>query len=185
MLERRPDLLELLFQDYWRSRFGEEGTKKDGEATTRETAYPLPIFGLRDGKFTSHYSLTFIEAAQMAPGVPKLTDAQREAIDVLMQTAEELCFEMTLEPGDLQLINSHVTYHGRTPFEDDASSGNDRMLLRLWLTMRNNRPLAARATRSCGRTSRPAARAAASARSSSIVIAGTRASSGRTCPRWN
>ncbi len=91
------------------------GTKKDGEATTRETAYPLPIFGVRDGKFTSHYSLTFIEAAQMAPGVPKLTDARREAIDVLMKTAEELCFEMTLEPGDLQLINSHVTYHGRTP----------------------------------------------------------------------
>ena len=86
---------------------------------TKETAYPLPIFGLRDGKFTSHYSLTFIEAAQMAPDVPKLTDAQKEAIDVLMATAEELCFEMTLEPGDLQLINSHVTYHGRTPFEDD------------------------------------------------------------------
>ncbi len=141
MLERRPDLLELLFQDYWRSRFGEEGTKKDGEATRRETAYPLPIFGVRDGKFTSHFSLTFIEAAQMAPDVPKLTDAQREAIDLLLQIAEEQCFEMTLEPGDLQLINSHVTYHGRTPFEDDATSGNDRMLLRLWLTMRNNRPL--------------------------------------------
>ncbi|MBL0900196.1 MAG: TauD/TfdA family dioxygenase [Reyranella sp.] len=141
ILAKRPDLLELLFQDYWRSRFGEEGTKKDSEATTRETAYPLPIFGLRDGKFTSHYSLTFSEAAQMAPGVPKLTDAQREAIDLLMQTAEDLCFEMTLEPGDLQLINSHITYHGRTPFEDDASSGHDRLLLRLWLSMRNNRPL--------------------------------------------
>ena len=38
ILAKRPDLLELLFQDYWRSRFGEEGTKKDGEATTRETA---------------------------------------------------------------------------------------------------------------------------------------------------
>jgi hypothetical protein len=141
ILAKRPDLLELLFQDYWRSRFGEEGTKKDGEATTRETAYPLPIFGLRDGKLTSHYSLTFIEAAQLAPDVPKLTDAQREAIDLLMQTAEDLCFEMTLQPGDLQLINSHVTYHGRTPFEDDAASGHDRLLLRLWLTMRNNRPL--------------------------------------------
>src|SRR4051812_6742203 len=97
ILAKRPDLLELLFQDYWRSRFGEEGPKKDGEATTKETAYPLPIFGLRDGKFTSHYSLTFIEAAQMAPDVPKLTDAQREAVELLMQTAEELCFEMTLE----------------------------------------------------------------------------------------
>jgi hypothetical protein len=134
ILARRPDLLEELFGDYWRSRFGEEGT-------TKETAYALPIFGLRDGKFTSHYSLTFIEAAQMAPGVPKLTAAQKEAIDMLMTTAQELCFEMTLDPGDLQLINSHVTYHGRTPFEDDAASGHDRLLLRLWLTMANNRPL--------------------------------------------
>lgn len=136
ILARRPDLLEALFGDYWRSRFGEEGT-------TKETAYPLPIFGLRDGKFTSHYSLTFIEAAQMAPGVPPLTDRQKEAIDVLMATAEELCFEMTLEPGDLQLINSHVTYHGRTPFEDDFEAGQSRLLLRLWLSMPNNRPLPA------------------------------------------
>lgn len=136
ILARRPDLLEELFKDYWRSRFGEEGT-------TKETAYPLPIFGLRDGKFTSHYSLTFIEAAQMAPGVPPLTDRQKEAIDVLMATAEELCFEMTLEPGDLQLINSHVTYHGRTPFEDDFEAGKSRLLLRLWLSMPNNRPLPA------------------------------------------
>jgi len=145
ILAKRPDLLDALFTDYWRSRFGEEGTGKDGQGseggTTRATAYPLPIFGVRDGKFTSHYSLTFIEAAQMAPDVPKLTPAQKEAIDVLMATAQELCFEMTLEPGDLQLINSHVTYHGRTPFEDDASSGHDRLLLRLWLSMPNNRPL--------------------------------------------
>src|SRR5216684_1475616 len=134
ILGRRPDLLNELFGDYWRSRFGEEGT-------TKETAYPLPIFGLRDGKFTSHYSLTFIEAAEMAPGVPKLTDKQKEAIELLMKTAEELCFEMTLEPGDLQLINSHVTYHGRTPFEDDHGAGMSRLLLRIWLTMANNRPL--------------------------------------------
>ena len=143
ILAKRPDLLDALFTDYWRSRFGEEGTGKDGSSTTRATAYPLPIFGVVDGKFTSHYSLTFIEAAQLADDIPKLTPAQKEAIDMLMATAQELCFEMTLEPGDLQLINSHVTYHGRTPFEDDADSGHDRLLLRLWLTMANNRPLPA------------------------------------------
>src|SRR6266436_493929 len=136
ILARRPELLDELFKDFWRSRFGEE-------RTTKETAYPLPIFGLRDGKFTSHYSLTFIEAAEMAPGVPKLTDKQKEAIEILMTTAEELCFEMTLDPGDLQLINSHVTYHGRTPFEDDFAAGQSRLLLRLWLTVANNRPLPA------------------------------------------
>ncbi len=141
ILKKRPDLLDALFTDYWRSRFGEEGTGKDGAPTTRRTAYPLPIFGVRDGKFTSHYSLTFIEAAQMAPDVPKLTPDQKEAIDLLMATAQELCFEMTLEAGDLQLINSHVTYHGRTPFEDDFEAGQSRLLLRIWLTMANNRPL--------------------------------------------
>ncbi|MBL8675045.1 MAG: TauD/TfdA family dioxygenase, partial [Rhodospirillales bacterium] len=133
-LERRPDLLEVLFQDFWRSRLGEES--KDPS-----TVYPLPILGLRDGKLTSHYSLTFIEAAELVPGVPKLTAAQREAIDMLMAVADELSFEMTLAPGDLQLINSHVTYHGRTAFEDDAATGHDRLLLRLWLTVPNNRAL--------------------------------------------
>ena len=70
-----------------------------------------------------------------------MSPAQREAIDLLMALAEELSFEMTLAPGDIQLLNSHVTYHGRTPFEDDASSGQDRLLLRLWLTMPNSRAL--------------------------------------------
>jgi hypothetical protein len=135
-LERRPDLLEVLYRDVWRSRLGEESDKA-------ETVYPLPIFGVRDGRFTSHYSLTYIEAAELVPGVPKLTAAQREAIDMLMALAEELCFEMTLEPGDIQFLNSHVTYHGRTPFEDDRASGQDRLLLRLWLTMPNNRALPA------------------------------------------
>ena len=94
-----------------------------------------------DGKFTSHYSLTYIEAAELMPGVPKLTAAQREAIDLLMALAKELCFEMRFAPGDIQLLNNHVIYHGRTPFEDDRDSGQDRLLLRLWLAMPNSRAL--------------------------------------------
>lgn len=134
MLERRPDLAEALYGDIWRSRFGEEiGGDK--------APYPLPIFGVRDGYFTSHYSLTYIEAAQILPGVPRLSAPQREAIDLLMQLADELSFAMSLEPGDIQLLNNHVIYHGRTPFEDDKSSGQDRLLLRLWLSMPNSRPL--------------------------------------------
>jgi hypothetical protein len=134
MLKRRPDLVDVLYKDVWRSRFGEEGV-------TKETAYPLPLFGVRNGKFTSHYSQTFIDAAELAADVPKQTDQQREALTLLREIAQEICMEMVLDPGDLQLINSHVTYHGRTSFEDDASTSNDRLLLRLWLCMPNNRPL--------------------------------------------
>lgn len=134
MLRRRPDLAKLLYEPIFRSRHGEESDKA-------EDVYRLPIFDVRDGAFTSHFSLTYIEAAQTAPQVPKLTDAQKEAIEMLLALAKELAFEMTLEPGDIQLLNSHVTYHGRTPFEDDKAAGQDRLLYRLWLAMPNSRTL--------------------------------------------
>mgnify|MGYP001821450554 CR=1 FL=1 len=73
--------------------------------------------------------------------MPKLTDAQQEAIDQLLAIAQGLAFEMVLEPGDIQFLNSHVTYHGRTPFEDDKGAGRERLLMRLWLAMPNSRPL--------------------------------------------
>src|SRR5690606_32946984 len=91
---RRPDLLQVLYQPCFRSRFGEE---KGAE----RIAYPLPIFGQCAGKFTSHYSLTYIEAAELLPEVGPLSAPQREAIALLMELAQELCFEMTLEPGDI------------------------------------------------------------------------------------
>ena len=134
MLRRRPDLAQLLFEPWFRSRHGEE-------AEIADDVYALPIFGLREGYFTSHFSLTYIEAAQTVAGVPKLTDAQREAIDQLLAIAGELAFEMVLEPGDIQFLNSHLTYHGRTPFEDDRLAGRERLLMRLWLSMPNSRPL--------------------------------------------
>src|ERR1019366_5882902 len=81
------------------------------------------------------------EYAQMLPHAPKLTEAEHEAIQILMDVAEEVCFEMRFAPGDIQLLNNHVIYHGRTAFKDDESTGHDRMLMRLWLSMPNSRAL--------------------------------------------
>lgn len=134
ILRRRPDLHALLCKPIPRSRFGEE-------AGGEHVAYNLPIFGVRDGKSTSHFSLTYIESAQMLPGVRKLTDAEHEAIRMLIDVAEEECFEMRFAPGDIQLLNNHIVYHGRTAFKDDASAGQDRMLMRLWLSVPNSRAL--------------------------------------------
>jgi Taurine catabolism dioxygenase TauD, TfdA family len=134
ILKRRPDLHARLCKPIPRSRFGEE-------AGGEHVAYDLPVFGVRDGKLTSHFSLTYIENAQMLPGVRKLTEAEHEAIQTLMDVAEEVCFEMRFAPGDIQLLNNHVIYHGRTAFKDDASTGEDRLLMRLWLSVPNSRAL--------------------------------------------
>ena len=134
ILARRPDLHALLWRDYHRSRQGEE---LGGE----RRHYALPVFAARDGRFTSQYSRTFVEAAQLIPDVPRLTPAQDEALDMLADVAEELSYEMTLEPGDIQLLNNHVIYHARTAYDDDPAPGRDRLLLRLWLSMPNSRAL--------------------------------------------
>ncbi len=136
ILRRRPDLLALLYQDYHRSRLGEE---RGGETQT----YALPVLGVRDGKLTSHYSRTYIEAAQLLPDVPRMSDAQWEALDLLAEVAERQCLEMRVEPGDMQFLNNHVIYHARTAFQDDAASGRDRLLYRIWLSVPNNRALPA------------------------------------------
>ncbi len=134
ILRRRPDLHALLCRPIPRSRFGEE-------AGGEHVVYDLPIFGVRDGKLTSHFSLTYIENAQLRPNVRRLTDGEHEAIRMLMDVAGEHCFEMRFAPGDIQLLNNHVVYHGRTAFKDDADSGQDRMLMRLWLSVPNSRAL--------------------------------------------
>jgi len=136
ILRRRPDLHALLCQDYWRSRQGEEagGEKK---------VFALPIFCLHEGKFTTQYSRTFVEAAQKLPEVPRTTPAHDEALDLHADLCEELCFTMELEPGDWQLLNNHVIYHGRTHYEDGDGVDQDRLLLRLWLSTPNSRALPA------------------------------------------
>lgn len=134
ILARRPDLHALLCADYHRSRQGEEA---GGETSV----YAMPIFAMREGKFTTQYSRTFVEAAQAIAGVPRLTPAQDEALDLLAAVSDELGYEMELEPGDIQLLNNHVVYHGRTAYEDAPEPGRDRLLLRLWLAPPNSRAL--------------------------------------------
>ena len=131
---RRPDLHALLCQDYWRSRQGEE-------AGGEHKVYAMPLFAERAGKFTTQYSRTFVEAAQKLPEVPRLTADQNEALDLHAAVCEELAFTMDLQSGDLQLLNNHVIYHGRTAYEDADGPDRDRLLLRLWIAPPNSRPL--------------------------------------------
>ncbi len=133
ILARRPDLLEVLYGDYYRCRVGEE---KGGEAK----AYALPVFALERGYFTTQYSRTFVETAPSVPGVPPLSARQVEALDLLHEVGEALCVQAHFEPGDMLFLNNHVVYHARSAFEDDEA-GRDRFLLRLWLSMPNSRPL--------------------------------------------
>ncbi|MGH8664547.1 MAG: TauD/TfdA family dioxygenase [Burkholderiales bacterium] len=134
ILRRRSDLIDVFYADWHNSRQGDE---RSGEAR----AYPKPFFGFRDGYFTGLVSPLYIRSAQQFPEVPRLTQQQQEALELYTQLSDELALDMAFEPGDIQLLNNHLTYHSRTSFEDYAEPERKRLLLRLWLSVPGSRPL--------------------------------------------
>jgi len=132
---RDPALLRVLYEDFWRMKPGDE----EGERTTGRI-FAMPVFARGPGgEFTSQYSRTYVEMAHAVEGVPPLRPEQIAAMDLLAEVAEELCFQAPFEPGDLQLLNQHVSYHGRTAYSDGAEG--KRVLLRIWLAVPFSRAL--------------------------------------------
>jgi hypothetical protein len=136
---RRPDLLQVLYHDVWRMR-----PKDEEGGGNPDSVFRMPVFARGpDGSFTSQYSRTYVEMAHEQPGIPPIRPEQIAALDLLAEVAEELRAEAPFTPGDMQFLNQHVSYHGRTAYADDAATGAQRVLLRVWLSTPNSRPLPA------------------------------------------
>jgi hypothetical protein len=127
MLERAPELCEKLYEDLPRSRIGEE---QGGESAW----YNLPVWGVENNKFTSHYSRTYVEALEYVAGAPVVSDVQWKAMDMLAELADKNALSMCLDPGDIQFLNNHVIYHSRGHYQDNPDKGMVRSLTRIWLS---------------------------------------------------
>ena len=134
--EARPDLLETLCAPFYSDRRGEQ---PPGAPPVAE----MPVFMAEEGVFAVRYVRDYIEDAQRFAEVPRLTDTQIEALDMLDRTADAMALDMEFEPGDMQFLNSYLTLHARSAFEDHAEPERRRHLLRLWLAMPNSRRLPA------------------------------------------
>jgi hypothetical protein len=160
--EKSPVLAKTLTEPFPVDRKGEVPVGK-------EETYAMPVFHVHrgdageageaddagdagdagDGPLLSGiYDRNFIDAAQRRfsleeHGVPRLTRTQVEALDALDATCrrEEFKLQMRLEPGDVQWLHNHTTFHARSRYENDEA--NVRHLLRLWITPENARPLPA------------------------------------------
>lgn len=125
---RRPDLARVLMQSYCQTRWGEipEGKQPWAEA---------PIFMPSGDRMIARYVRSSIQKGQDLPGVPKMTEMQVEAMDLLDEiTAEEgVALNMELRPGDIQLLCNYNVFHSRTAYEDWPEPERRRHLLRLWL----------------------------------------------------
>lgn len=136
MLDRRPDLLERLYQSFPVDRRGEVPPGK-------APFYEAPVFNEHAGLVSVLYSRMHIGSSQRFPGARRLSDADIEALDMLAALAAEpeLRLDMNFMPGDIQFLHNHTILHARSAYEDWPDPARKRHLLRLWLSPANARPL--------------------------------------------
>ena len=127
ILRQRPDLAALLFDDFYWHYF-----EPQMEAPIHFTR---PICSHRGGGLNTSFIGWYIRRAEELPGVPPLTPAQREAIEMVERTANDpaLFLDMEFRPGDIQWLKNSVILHKRTAYEDWDEPERKRHLLRLWL----------------------------------------------------
>lgn len=127
LLERRPDLVKVLAEDFYRSRMGEA-------MPGQEPWYRMPIFCFDEGQFYSVGGGIRLEHAYSLPGVPPMSALQKDALELYKATIKECAAAIPFVPGDVQFLNNYFTMHTRRAYEDWPEPSRKRHLLRLWLS---------------------------------------------------
>jgi len=107
IIVRRPDLAAELTEPWFRDRRGEIPDGKD-------PWWSLPVFNYVDGKLVTSWQGKYIRAAQRFEELPRFTEKQIEALNMITALAEELSYSMVFEPGDIQILHNHVVLHRRS-----------------------------------------------------------------------
>ena len=130
--KRRPDLAEILTQPFY---FDARGQQLPG----RPSVQKVPLITLHDGRPYALQKRAYIRFAQRFDDVPRLTDIQFEALDLLdaLCADPEFQFSYEMEPGQIVIGLNHMTLHARDSYEDFDNLDDRRHMVRQWLGLPN------------------------------------------------
>jgi hypothetical protein len=128
VLERRPDLMDLMTSPWAMDRRGEV-------PAGQKPYYTGAFFEWVGERLFCRYNRTYIESAQRFSELPRLTPRHIEALDLMDALCHDksMHLDMALEQGDMQFVNNYTVLHSRTTYEDWPERERRRYLLRLWL----------------------------------------------------
>ena len=115
LLDRRPDLLAVLFDPI--------ATDRRGEVPEGEKPYfTIPVYNRFEGFLTCIYQRNYIDSAKRFEDAPKLSDEQIEALDLLdtIVNEPEVNLRMRLKPGDMQFVYNHTMLHEQAIYQHDG-----------------------------------------------------------------
>jgi alpha-ketoglutarate-dependent taurine dioxygenase len=139
ILDEAPRHLDILYRGFHNDLRGEGPTGDINELTRNR----IPVFSYHAGRVSCSFNARMIGSAAEKSG-RALTRAEQAAIDFVRDATQrpELNYRFTLAPGDIEMVSNHSVFHARTEFVDHDDPGKKRCLLRVWMNVRNGRPLA-------------------------------------------
>ena len=120
------------------------GFSRQGEAAPDEGPFVvMPVFSEKNGNWFGRWNWNRVRSAQQIEGAPFLSAEHIAALEQFDQVVRrpDIAYEMWLEPGDLQILSSHVTLHSRTEFVDHDDEAKRRLLYRLWIAPPDNQDM--------------------------------------------
>ncbi len=132
-LRRRPDLVDRLYSPFWLDTKGEGRVPYVG-------VVPCASAG---GEVRTFWHAGYYRSVTRYDPAPVIDARERALLDLYDETfrAPGAALEMDLAPGDIQLLSNHTIVHARTAYEDDPDPARKRHLLRLWLSLPEERTL--------------------------------------------
>jgi hypothetical protein len=127
LLQRRPDLVDLLFEPMLFDTRGDAGIEFVRVIPCRYDA----------GQLRSLYHGDYLRSGEQHPRAPKIPARVHELLDTYDAIASEpgMYIDVEFLPGDVQLLSNHTVLHSRTAYVDGDAPEQQRDLLRLWLSL--------------------------------------------------
>lgn len=135
---KHPEYLEVLRRGFPHAVRGEGKTQR-----TDETTHDIPVYSWFGGKLSCCLNSKSSRTARELQDKP-FTPIEIETVNFVESLVEDPRFVISMDfrPGDAQFLNNYAILHTRTSFQDGRALGERRLLLRLWLNLREGRPLA-------------------------------------------
>jgi hypothetical protein len=138
MLEKHPDLLEILEEGLYLKRTDEDGRR----ATRTFSEHRVPFFYEENGQVTCYLPTGYARLAEKS-GKCDYSEKESEALYRVrkVSASPELYLDMGFKEGDIQFLNNRMMVHGRTDYQDAKELHDRRHLLRLWLQVKQWPPM--------------------------------------------
>jgi hypothetical protein len=131
LLRVAPQLVPRLYQPFYFDTKGEGGVR----------AFPIAPCRHADGELRTFWQSDYFRSVHGVPWAPPLSAEEQRLLDLYdaIANSDALRLDMDLQPGDVQLLSNHTILHARTGFTDWPEPKRQRHLLRLWISLAEDR----------------------------------------------